>query len=72
MRDTFAIELLLVGVPMERVSMLLGHQSIRITERHYSPWVRARQEQLEEDVRRTWGGEMKGTPQVLGERDLVN
>lgn len=53
-RDTFSVELLLAGVPIERVSILLGHQSVRITEKHYSPWVRARQEQLEADVRRTW------------------
>ncbi len=54
-RDTFSVELLLAGVPIERVSVLLGHQSVRITEKHYAPWVRARQEQLEADVRRTWG-----------------
>lgn len=53
-RDTFAVELLLAGVPMDRVSILLGHQSIRVTERHYSPWVRARQDQLEQDVQRVW------------------
>jgi len=46
--------LLLAGVPIERVSILLGHQSVRITEKHYAPWVRARQEQLEADVRKTW------------------
>jgi integrase len=32
--DTFAIELLLSGVPIERVSILLGHQGVRITEKH--------------------------------------
>ena len=53
-RDMFSVELLLAGVPIERVSILLGHQSVRITEKHYAPWVRARQEQLEADVRRTW------------------
>jgi integrase/recombinase XerD len=53
-RDTFAVGLLQAGVPMERVSISLGHSSIKVTERHYSPWVRARQEQLEADVRRTW------------------
>jgi integrase len=53
-RDTFAVDLLEKGVPMDRVSMLLGHSSIKVTEKHYSPWVRARQEQLEADVRRTW------------------
>lgn len=46
-RDTFSVELLLAGVPIERVSIILGHQSVRITEKHYAPWVRARQEQLE-------------------------
>ena len=51
-RDTFSVELLLAGVPIERVSILLGHQGARITEKHYAPWVRARQERLEADVRR--------------------
>jgi hypothetical protein len=32
-----------------RVSVLLGHQSIRVTERHYAPWTRSRQEQIEAD-----------------------
>jgi hypothetical protein len=53
-RDTFAVELLLAGVPIERVSVLLGHQSVRITEKHYAPWVRSRQEQLEADLARAW------------------
>jgi hypothetical protein len=38
------------GVSMERVSVLLGHSSIKVAEKHSSPWVRARQEQLEADV----------------------
>jgi integrase/recombinase XerD len=68
-RDTFAVELLLGGVPLERVSVLLGHQSLKVTERHYAPWVRARQEQLEADVRASWERvlgplpETKGTPE---------
>jgi integrase/recombinase XerD len=53
-RDTFAVGLLQAGVPIERVSVLLGHSSIKVTEKYYSPWVRARQEQLEADVRRSW------------------
>ena len=52
-RDTSAVGLLQAAVPMDRVSVLLGHGSIKVTEKHYSPWVRARQEQLEADVRRT-------------------
>jgi integrase len=53
-RDTFAVELLLARIPLERVPVLLGHKSIKVTERHYSPWVKARQDQLEADVRSTF------------------
>jgi integrase len=53
-RDTFAVELLLAGTPLETVSMLLGHSSVRVTERHYRPWVRSLQRKLEEEVTRTW------------------
>ena len=52
MRDTFADELLLAGVPLERLSILLGHQSVRVTQSHYSPWAKERQEQLEADLRK--------------------
>lgn len=51
-RDTFPVQLLLAGVPIERVSILVGHQNARITEKHYAPRVNARQDQA--DVRRTW------------------
>ena len=73
-RDTFAVGLLQAGVPMDRVSALLGHSSIKVTEKHYSPWVRARQEQLEADVRRTWEApvpETKGTPKVHEKSEAV-
>src|ERR1039458_8209878 len=53
-RDTLAVELLLEGVPIERVSILLGHSWVKITERHYAPWVQARQAQLESDLVRAW------------------
>jgi integrase len=53
-RDTFAVSLLLKGVSFDSVSELLGHRSIKITERHYAPWVKAQQEQLEAEVRRIW------------------
>ena len=77
-RDTFAVELLVSGVPLERVSVLLGHRSIKVTERHYAPWVRARQEQLEADVRRSWRRDpvvfaaTKGTPEVHEKEGVVN
>lgn len=53
-RDTFAVELLLAGVPLDQVSILLGHKSIKTTEKHYSPFVKARQEQLVEAVKKAW------------------
>lgn len=53
-RDTFAVELLLAGTPLESVSILLGHASIKITEKHYKPWIRALQRKLEAHVRRAW------------------
>jgi integrase/recombinase XerD len=53
-RHTFASNLLLAGVPLDRVATLLGHTNSKITEKHYATWVRARQEQLEADVRKVW------------------
>ena len=53
-RDTFAVALLEVGVSIENVSVLLGHSSVRITERHYKPWVKTLQKKLEEEVRKAW------------------
>jgi site-specific recombinase XerD len=78
-RDTFATELLLAGVPIERVSVFLGHQNVRVTQKHYASWTRARQEQAEADVRRTWERDpiavlafAKGTQQVHVVKGPVN
>ena len=49
-RDTFAVDLLQKGVSLETVSILLGHQSIKITQKHYSPWVKTRQDALDKEV----------------------
>ena len=54
MRDTFAVSLLQSGVSLETVSILLGHTSIRTTQKHYAPWVQSRQDALEAAVRGTW------------------
>jgi len=53
-RDTFAVDLLEKGIPMEEVSKLLGHESIKTTERHYAKWVKGRQERLDALVTGTW------------------
>jgi site-specific recombinase XerD len=55
-RDTFAVDLLSKGVSLESVSQLLGHQSIRITQRHYAPWVKARQDALDREVEKALHG----------------
>jgi integrase/recombinase XerD len=55
LRDTFAVDLLTKGVPMEEVSKLLGHTSIATTEKHYAAWVKGRQERLDALVIGTWG-----------------
>jgi integrase/recombinase XerD len=52
MRDTFAVALLTGGASLESVSQLLGHQSITITQRHYAPWVKARQDALDREIER--------------------
>ena len=52
--DTFAVDLLEKGIPLEEVSKLLGHESIRTTERHYAKWVRGRQNRLDTLVTGTW------------------
>ena len=54
LRDTFAVDLLEKGVPLEEVSKLLGHESIKTTERHYSKWVKGRQDRLDNLVTATW------------------
>jgi integrase/recombinase XerD len=66
-RDTFSVELLLAGVPIEQVSVLIGHGGSKITSMHYSPWVRSRQEQLAKDLQRAWNQD----PLVLMEEEAA-
>ena len=54
LRDTFAVDLLEKGVPLEEVSKLLGHESIKTTEKHYSKWMKGRQDRLDSLVVGTW------------------
>ena len=56
-RDSFAVSLLEKGVSIETVSMLLGHSDIRITLRHYRPWVKSLQDHLEAEVQKAWVAE---------------
>lgn len=54
LRDTFAVGLLEKGVSLEEVSKLLGHDSIKTTEKHYAKWVKSRQDRLDTLVVGTW------------------
>jgi integrase/recombinase XerD len=53
-RDTFSVNLLQAGVPLETVSILLGHSSLKITEKHYNPWVKSRQIALTAEIEKAW------------------
>jgi integrase/recombinase XerD len=53
-RDTFAVEALLSGMRVDEVQVILGHSSVRVTEKHYMPWVRARQASLNRSVVESW------------------
>jgi integrase len=46
----FRDSLLENGVSIENVSVLLGHSFVRITERHYKPWVKTLQKKLEDEA----------------------
>lgn len=50
LRDTFAVELLLAGVPLEDVSKLLTHESVRVTDKYYTRWVKSRMQQLDDKL----------------------
>lgn len=53
-RHTYATRLLLAGVPLDTVSIMLAHSSVKITERHYAAWTKERREKIAEAIRRTW------------------
>lgn len=68
-RDTFAVELLLKGATLDQVALLLGHSSVKITEKHYAPFCRERQAQLAATAKLAWQrGEL--APQNPGLRQV--
>jgi integrase len=71
-RDTFAVEALLSDMRIEQVQTILGHSSVKVTEKHYLPWVRARQASLNQSVIQSWvkqgivpGGKSHGNAAVI-------
>jgi integrase/recombinase XerD len=49
-RDTFSVALLTNGADLRTVQLLLGHTSIKTTEKHYAPFVVSMQRALDEAV----------------------
>ena len=53
LRDSFAVDLLEIGVSFEDVATLLGN-TIKIAEKHYAPRVKSPQVKLEESIEKAW------------------
>ena len=49
-RDTFSVILLQNGADLRTVQLLLGHASLRTTEKHYAPFVASMQRMLDQAV----------------------
>ena len=48
------MDLLKKGMPLEEVSKLVGHTSIKTTEESYAKWVQSRQNRPDDLVMGTW------------------
>jgi integrase/recombinase XerD len=49
-RDTFAARMFEAGKPIRNVSLMLGHKSVLVTERHYARFIPAQQAMLDQTV----------------------
>lgn len=54
-RHTFVVDLLEKGVPLETVSLLIGHQSIKTTQDYYAGWTKGYMDRAAKLVRDSWG-----------------
>jgi hypothetical protein len=63
---------------MDRVATLLGHQSVKVTEKFYAAWTAERQRQVEADLERAWERdpivirEGKNRQKLDGKTEFVN
>ena len=70
-RHTFAAGYLNAGVPIETVSLLLGHASVKVTEKHYAKFNQARQARIEEAVRGAWQSQRPKLQVIAGGSQIV-
>lgn len=61
-RDTFSVTLLQKGADLRTVQLLLGHTSIKTTEKHYAPFVAGMQKMLDDAVATLDFGTAKRVP----------
>jgi integrase len=54
LRNTFAVDLLEKGLPLETVSLMLGHQSVKTTELYYADFSKGYMDRAEARVRSVW------------------
>jgi site-specific recombinase XerD len=59
-RDTFSVDLLTKHTDIRVVQQLLGHTSIKTTEKHYAPWVTSFQAALDEATAKLNFGSARG------------
>ncbi len=67
-RDTFAVELLTNGADIRTVQMLLGHESVKTTEKHYARFVAAHQHLLDSATAALDFGTPAGRPLLVNPR----
>lgn len=53
LRDSFSVDLLNHGTPVEMVAILLGN-TVTIVQKHYAPWMHERQQALDRYVEAIW------------------
>jgi len=54
LRNTFAVDSLERGLPLETLSLMLGHQSVTTTERYYADFSKGYMDRAEAKLREVW------------------
>ena len=68
LRDSFVSHLIYLGYPLEDVSKLAGHSSIKVTEKHYYGQIQERRRQMLSDLGKHMRGQT-GSAKTMTEND---